>query len=63
VIDDLIASDVKPTQLLIEFHHRFPNVGIQKTKDAIKKLKAYGYQLFSVSATGEEYGFIHNNGE
>lgn len=61
VIDDLIASQVHPMQLLIEFHHRFPNVGIQMTKDSIKKLRVYGYQLFSVSDNGEEYGFILND--
>ncbi|MFC1652374.1 FkbM family methyltransferase [Planctomycetota bacterium] len=58
VIDDLITCQVKPSQLLIEFHHRFPNIGIQKTKEALKKLKSYGYCLFSVSDSGEEYGFI-----
>lgn len=57
VIDDLAQSSILPTQLLVEFHHRFPGVGIQKTRDAITKLKSLGYSLFSVSATGEEYSF------
>ena len=62
VIDDMIASNIYPDQLLIEFHHRFPNVGIHKTKDAIKKIRSAGYKLFWVSSSGEEYGFIKQNG-
>ncbi|MER8595864.1 FkbM family methyltransferase [Mesorhizobium sp. M1182] len=59
VIEDLGRTDVRPKQLLVEFHHRFPAVGAQKSLDAIAKLKALGYGLFSVSPTGEEYSFLH----
>ena len=58
VIKDLYASGIRPEQILIEFHHRFPNVGIEKTKEAVGCIKSMGYQLFSVSATNEEYCFI-----
>lgn len=58
VIDNIISSNVRPNQLLIEFHHRFPNVGIKKTNDAISKLKNSGYQIFSVSPSHEEFCFI-----
>jgi len=47
-----------PTQILAEFHHRFPNVGIKKTRKAIEDLKKMGYGLFSVSTTGEELSFL-----
>jgi len=30
VIDDLIASGIRPKQILVEFHHRFKNVGVKK---------------------------------
>jgi FkbM family methyltransferase len=58
VIDDIKRSNIRPTQILIEFHHRFPEVGVKKTKQAINTIFLMGYHLFSVSETGEELGFI-----
>lgn len=58
VIDDLIASGVTVDQLLVEFHHRFENVGIPKTKRAIKALNQHGFKIFYVSPNYEEYSFI-----
>lgn len=60
VIEDLIAGGVKPGQILIEFHHRFKNVGVEKTITAVNKLREYGYGVFHVSKTGEEISFINN---
>jgi hypothetical protein len=31
VLDGLLSSPIKPTQLLVEFHHRFPGIGLEKT--------------------------------
>ncbi len=62
VINDMKSSNILPNQLLIEFHHRFPNVGIEKTKDALNTIRSMGYGLFFVSASGEEYGFIQKSG-
>jgi FkbM family methyltransferase len=58
VVDSLAKSKIRPEQVLIEFHHRFPNVGCRKTKEAIRTLKNLGYSLFAVSRTGEEFSFI-----
>ena len=58
VIDDIISSPVPITQVLIEFHHRFPNIGIGKTRLAIARLNEAGYRIFNVSASGEEISFI-----
>lgn len=58
VIDDILASPVRPTQWLVEFHHRFPGVGIARSKAAIAALRSAGYRLFAVSATGEEFSFV-----
>lgn len=58
VIDDLISSGIKPNQILIEFHHRFTGIGIDKTLDTIKKLNDYGYRVFKVSDSNEEISFI-----
>ena len=43
--------------LLIEFHHRFPEVGLEKTKEAVSFVRSQGYCIFYVSANGEEIGF------
>lgn len=58
VIDDFINENIKPKVLLIEFHHRFPEVGLNKTKESIVFLKSQGYCVFYVSANGEEVGFF-----
>jgi len=61
VIDGICQSGIRPVQILIEFHHRFPMVGVEATKKAIRQLRGIGYRLFSVSATsGREFSFIHN---
>jgi FkbM family methyltransferase len=58
VIDDLVASGAAVDQLLVEFHHRWPEIGVERTKTAIRQLNDAGYRIFSSSASGEEYGFL-----
>ncbi|MEN8119141.1 MAG: FkbM family methyltransferase [Bacteroidota bacterium] len=58
VIENIINSGIKPTQLLVEFHHRFGNVGVKQTINAVNKLRKYGYKVFHISKTGEEISFI-----
>lgn len=58
VIDDLYQSTIRPRQILVEFHDRFPGVGIKKTRNAVARLRSMGYLLFSISVTNQEYGFI-----
>lgn len=58
VIDDINKSGIRPKQMLIEFHHRFPGVGVQKTRQAIDRIRSMGYHLFAVSDTNEEFCFI-----
>lgn len=48
VVEDLIRVGIFPQQILIEYHHRFPNVGAAKTADSIKRLRKAGYRLFSI---------------
>ncbi|MFZ4986729.1 MAG: FkbM family methyltransferase [Blastocatellia bacterium] len=62
VIQDIYRSKIRPGQILVEFHHRFPGVGIKKTRDAVDSIKSMGYLLFSVSPTQEEYCFIRDSG-
>jgi FkbM family methyltransferase len=58
VLDGLLASDLKPTQLLVEFHHRFPGIGLEKTADLIKRLGHAGYKIFAISDIGREVSFL-----
>jgi FkbM family methyltransferase len=58
VLADMLAQGIQVKQLLVEFHHRWPHIGVEKTKQAIRALNGAGYRIFSVSPTGEEYGFL-----
>jgi hypothetical protein len=53
VLEELLASPIKPNQLLIEFHHRFPTIGLEKTADMIRRLQMAGYKIFAISETGQ----------
>lgn len=59
VIEDIARTSIRPRQVLIEFHHRFPQIGVKSTRNSIKILGKIGYSLFSVS--GDEYGFIYKD--
>ena len=58
VLDGLLSSSIKPTQLLVEFHHRFPGIGLEKTADIIERLRDAGYQIFAISEIGREVSFL-----
>lgn len=58
VIYDIIKSGLSIKQLLIEFHHGFPGVGIKNTKNSIELLNTEGYRIFAISKNGQEYSFI-----
>ena len=59
VIRDILSLPVPASQVLIEFHHRFEHIGVKKTREAIAALNGAGYRIFHVSASGEEFSFIH----
>ncbi len=63
VLEGLLASPIKPGQLLVEFHHRFPAIGLEKTADMISLLRKVGYKIFAVSDTGREVSFLHTAGD
>lgn len=60
VLSDLLRSGIHVDQLLVEFHHRWQSVGKEKTSAIIRELNQAGYYIFSVSSSGEEYGFRRN---
>jgi FkbM family methyltransferase len=58
VLDGLLESPIQPKQLLVEFHHRFVNNGLDKTYDIIRRLREAGYRIFAISEIGREISFI-----
>lgn len=58
VIDHILQMEEHPKQLLIEFHHRFPSIGLEKTRDAVRKILDSGYRISHISVNGEEYSFL-----
>lgn len=61
VIDDMLDNAIRPSQLLVEFHHRFKSVGFGPTLRAVGRLRDAGYRIFYVSHTAREYGFIRTS--
>ena len=58
VLDTLIASAIRPEQILVEFHHRFPSIDKSMTADTVARLRMIGYSVFAVSATGREISLV-----
>ncbi len=58
VIENILESKLSITQIVIEFHDRFFDNGVLRTKQAIEKLKNNGYKIFAISASLEEISFI-----
>lgn len=58
VLDGLLESPVKPDQLLVEFHHRFVDDGLNKTYRIIAQLRGVGYKIFAISEVGREISFL-----
>ena len=58
VIDDMLRHDLRPRQLLTEFHHGLYGIKSHKTANALKRLSSIGYRIFSISPSGREYSFL-----
>jgi len=58
VLSDFLTCDASVRQLLVEFHHYWKDVGLQRTREAIRSLNLAGYRIFHVSSSGWEYSFI-----
>ena len=58
VLEDLVVSGIRPRQLLVEFHHRFKEIGIERTRRTIDRLNAAGYRIYYGADNGEEYSFV-----
>jgi len=58
VIDDLVASGIRPGQILLEFHHQLPGIELARSEGALDRLNAAGYRIFDIQATGRELSLI-----
>lgn len=59
VLDDICGARLEIDQILIEFHHQLPGVGLDRTRRAVRQLGEAGYRVFHISDTGREYSFAH----
>lgn len=62
VLPDVLGSNIPVGQILLEFHHRWKEVGAARTRQAIASLEAAGYLVAAVSSAGTEYTFIPKAG-
>ena len=58
VLDDLLAGSLRPRQVMVEFHHRWREVGARRTRGAIARLRGVGYRVAEVSPNGLELTFV-----
>jgi FkbM family methyltransferase len=58
VIDHMLNHNLRPRQLLTEFHHGMYGITRDKTTNALSRLSTMGYRIFSVSPSGREYSFL-----
>jgi hypothetical protein len=58
VLTDVLGSGIPVGQILVEFHHRWREVGPVRTRQAIAALEAAGYVVVAVSSAGTEYTFV-----
>jgi FkbM family methyltransferase len=57
VLTDLLSSGVTPQQILVEFHHRWRELGPARTREALAALARQGYRIAYVTPSGMEYTF------
>jgi FkbM family methyltransferase len=58
VLSDLLESGLRPAQILVEFHHRWREVGARRTRQALQLLARSGYRIADLSENGMEYVFL-----
>jgi len=57
-LSDLLESEIYPTQILVEFHHRFATIGKERTREMVRRLRRVGYRVAFVSAFGREVTLV-----
>jgi FkbM family methyltransferase len=61
VLPDLLRGGMHPRQILVEFHHRWREVGARRTTEAISFLSRHRYRIAAVSPNGMEYAFLRES--
>jgi len=63
VLDDVLSSDIKVDQLLVEFHHnKFRDIKMSDTKRIIEELRKNNFRIFYRSERQREFSLIRVNG-
>lgn len=58
VLGGMLASTLRPQQILVEFHHRHAAFSQRDTRNAVAALEAAGYRIFHVSNNVREVSFL-----
>jgi FkbM family methyltransferase len=59
VLSDMLASDIRPSQILVEYHDRlFGRRSPSRTRQSLAELRAAGYRIFYVSSSGDAVSLI-----
>jgi hypothetical protein len=58
VLADLLRSGFRPRQILVEFHHRWREVGARRTREALALLGQSGYRIAEIAPNGMEYTLL-----
>jgi FkbM family methyltransferase len=58
VLEQLADTEIRPRQLLVEFHHGFYGTTAEMTKRTVGRLRTLGYETCWVSDRGLEYAFV-----
>jgi len=58
VLADMLEARLDVRQILVEFHHRFPEVGVARTRHALQGLRSAGYRIIATTEGAREVSFI-----
>lgn len=58
VINEVLSSDIDVGQIILEFHHRFSNIGPVKTRNTVIALRRKGYMVFDASHNEGVFSFV-----
>ena len=58
ILEDVCLKRIHASQIAVEFHHRFEEVGLLATVRAHQMLLRHGYQLVHISDWAEEFLYV-----
>ncbi|MBM3459544.1 MAG: FkbM family methyltransferase, partial [Armatimonadetes bacterium] len=60
VLADLVRSKLDVRQIVVEFHHRWPEFGETKTREAVNLLHTAGFRIFAL-VKNRDYSLIRTD--